>query len=838
MFIGIYAGVFATAMGFMYLEVFASGVLSFVLGPHSVYSTIAMAMLGMGAAGTAVMFTRPTKDLSAVARRAALLSLLAAMGTLLFLVAAAYIKARINARLDEASGAAAAFKLWAQALSIGDNAFVGVALAIPYFFHGCSLAYVFRNAGDMPVAKLYGADLLGACAGALTSVGLGSYFRDYASSQIAIIAIPMLAAGAFFLAVRPSRATTIKAGAIAAAAVAICVAAGLVGTLEPELHLRTAARLNWQLAKYDAEELAHWWTFNGRIATLRLRHPDDREPYYVMVHGEGEGHARVFNANTDHVTAAHAGMSDAHPTSAELVRRRLVLATSASIAGCSADNVLILLAGAGAEMILVDQLTGGKANITGVEMAPEMVEWASSQEPLGVRQFLSQPRHHMVIAEAREFLARDRKHYDCITLSFPGAAGRSYANGSAANLPDHIFTREGIEDLLGHLAPNGQLAIYFGNVVKNAVTAYEALGPTAARDKAFIIVERQASPNQEIWSNLGPYLLLVKPAGFSREDVAKMRSLVEPLDGKITYEPYAAPDPTNTFSAVLHAQDPVRHAAELQEKYGINLEPATDDKPFPFDLVPTSSYMTSDFWSGTPPAGLASDVRAMWEMRRVQMFLLLAMCVAALVVMIGPLVAFRRRLQVEVPRWNDVVYFAGIGGGFMLIEMGLLHKLRLLVGTPGLTIALVLGSLVLFTGLGSLLSNRWFATGRLTLRKAALGVVLCGVLFIVLTELGFPYIVGAPRYAKLLIAFLSPALPALFMGQLYPQGLSALRMVSPAHVPFCMGVNALAGTIATGAGIVLAPVIGFRALVLVGAVLYVVVMALPQRATGGASRAA
>ena len=836
-FKGIYAGVFATAMGFMFLEVFASGVLGFVLGPHAVYLTIAMAMLGMGAAGTAMMLTRTNLDLRDVSRRASTLSVLAALGTLVFLIAAAYLKMRINTRLDEVSGEVA-FKLWAQTLNIGDIAFVGLPLAIPYFFHGCVLAYVFRNAGDMPVAKLYGADLLGACAGALTCVGVGSYFRDYTSSQVAVFFIPLLAGVAFFTACRPSRATKIKGIGFAVAVVAIFATVNGVGTLEPKLHLASAARLNWQFTgNYEAEELDHWWTFNGRLAALRLRHPNDPKPYYVMVHGEGEGHARVLNANDDQLASAREGMKVAKPTVTELVRRRLLVATSASIAGCSANNVLILLAGAGAEMILVDQLTAGKANITGVEMAPEMFGWVSSQEDLGVRKFLSDPKHHMVLAEAREFLARDRSLYDCITVSFPGAAGRSFHNGSAANLPDHVFTREGFDELLRHLAPNGQFAIYFGSIVRHALTAWEAMGPSAARDRAFIIIERQASPNQDVFTNHGPHLMFVKPSGYTREDVARFRSMIEPFEGKITYDPFSPPDDSNPYSLVLRSKDPVQTGLALQDKVGVNLTPPTDDKPFPFDLVPASAYLSANFWKGTPPKGLAQDVAAMWEARRVQMTFLFYLCLAGLAVILAPVLVFRRRLKAQLPRSADVAYFAAIGGGFMLIEMGLIHKLRLLVGTPGLTIALVLGSLVLFTGLGSLASNSMFGTGRLTLRRAALGVALCAMAFLLLTEFGFEHVVGAPRFVKLLIAFLSPAVPAFFMGQMYPQGLSMLRIAAPAHVPFCMGVNALAGTIATGIGIVLVPVVGFRALLLAGAALYVIVMALPIARPGRSSHA-
>ena len=59
-----------------------------------------------------------------------------------------------------------------------------------------------------------------------------------------------------------------------------------------------------------------------------------------------------------------------------------------------------------------------------------------------------------------------------------------------------------------------------------------------------------------------------------------------------------------------------------------------------------------------------------------------------------------------------MVYFAAIGFGYMLIQIGLLQRFSVYIGHPTYTLAIVLFSMLLFTGAGSLLSSRCPSLGR------------------------------------------------------------------------------------------------------------------------------
>ena len=79
---------------------------------------------------------------------------------------------------------------------------------------------------------------------------------------------------------------------------------------------------------------------------------------------------------------------------------------------------------------------------------------------------------------------------------------------------------------------------------------------------------------------------------------------------------------------------------------------------------------------------------------------------AALVLLfiVGPLVVGGGRPGAGWGRW--LIYFGALGAGFMLLEVALLQRFVLLLGHPVYSLTVTLFSLLLGTGLGSLISRR------------------------------------------------------------------------------------------------------------------------------------
>ena len=68
------------------------------------------------------------------------------------------------------------------------------------------------------------------------------------------------------------------------------------------------------------------------------------------------------------------------------------------------DKALVLFAGAGNDMLKVHAYSGGKTDVTGVELNPLIVNKARAMPSFGMDRFYSLPNVRMVVSEGRSFL--------------------------------------------------------------------------------------------------------------------------------------------------------------------------------------------------------------------------------------------------------------------------------------------------------------------------------------------------------------------------------------------------------------------------------------------------
>ena len=126
---------------------------------------------------------------------------------------------------------------------------------------------------------------------------------------------------------------------------------------------------------------------------------------------------------------------------------------------------------------------------------------------------------------------------------------------------------------------------------------------------------------------------------------------------------------------------------------------------------------------------------------------------------VGPLVAHGRPRMPGATFAASLIYFAGIGLGFMLVQMALLQRFSIYLGHPTYTLSITLFSMILFAGIGSYLSDRVVASlaaleWALPLAATA-GLLLLLALVPVATHATIGYglgmrsavVVGAPRSA-------------------------------------------------------------------------------------------
>jgi len=178
---------------------------------------------------------------------------------------------------------------------------------------------------------------------------------------------------------------------------------------------------------------------------------------------------------------------------------------------------------------------------------------------------------------------------------------------------------------------------------------------------------------------------------------------------------------------------------------------------------------------------------------------------------------------------EKALYFAGIGVGFMLIEVCLAQKLILYLGYPTLSFAVILFALLLGGGLGSLFTQSW-PVGRLA-AGAALGALAAVVLvlgFGPLHGLGrlFDATLPWPILART-IAGAAVLIPlGFFMGTQFPSGLRRLAGPNAALAPWVWATNGVASVLGSVGAMCGAKLWGFQTVLLVGATCYALAAAL------------
>jgi hypothetical protein len=187
-----------------------------------------------------------------------------------------------------------------------------------------------------------------------------------------------------------------------------------------------------------------------------------------------------------------------------------------------------------------------------------------------------------------------------------------------------------------------------------------------------------------------------------------------------------------------------------------------------------------------------------------------------------PLLILRREGLRAPNAGRHLIYFLGLGAGFMFLEISTIQRLVLFLGHPTYSLTVTLCSFLLFAGLGSLYAGRYIGNEAKALRRIVpiLGVVI--LLLAVVLEFALGAALSFPLPARVAIVMMLLAPMNFLMGMPFPLGLARLKRLEPRLVPWALGVNGGASVVASILCIVIAMEFGFRAVSLLSAAIYVV----------------
>jgi hypothetical protein len=370
----------------------------------------------------------------------------------------------------------------------------------------------------------------------------------------------------------------------------------------------------------------------------------------------------------------------------------------------SPQRDLILNPGSGSQILAA--LYHSSTHIQGVESHPDIVNLLRGPLRSFSQNIYNQQPHITVdIASPREFIASELSKYDLIQLgligSWGGMEGGIYATGE-----NYIYTIEAFQEYFEHLKPQGILSASAWlsspprTFLKLLALSVETLDTKVGGDISRSIVAIRS------WAT---GTVLMKKGEFSFAELIKIKDFCKKRAFDVVYYPGIDQREINQYSIL---EKPVYYESicsmlrrdtrdKFYEHYVFNIKPPTDDKPYFFHFFRLSAlfYLLKTLGREWIPF-------VEWGYVILWGTLVQALIVAPLFIFL-PLIFIRNKERLSsLEKGKIFSYFSLLGLAFMFIEMCYIQKFIFLLTHPMFALALVLFTLMFFSGIGSLLSSR------------------------------------------------------------------------------------------------------------------------------------
>ncbi len=643
---------------------------------------------------------------------------------------------------------------------------------LPYFFAGMITTLILQS-GISRIGRLYFWNLFGS---ALGCVGMILLIRPLGAERLLLATAALSAAAGLVLVFNRRGALRWMAAAIAAIALAWWPTAPKIFPFQKDINSLSSNFERWEMLLGVPPPLCELneWDPAGRIEVLRVAEKND----YRLITVDGRK-MRLMLEDIGKPGWGRPLFADSMYGAAYHLKKR--------------PNVLVIGAGGGAD--IQTALHWKAESVTGVEVSGSVLKAVTGTYD----DFAGWPNRNNVEVFHGDgrFFAKNTKHrFDVIQMSGVDATIMPSTSRGMNTTENHLYTVEAFTDLLGLLEPGGIVSVMrFGDQPSrlSSIAAQALLELGIPGPGRCIVALRQ--------TNLAGILVKLEP--FSDEEIATLRE-------------FASREKKSCLSIPHYDFAGVQLSAPVEMIYPASssapkIQPPTDDRPFYALSEMIGSARNGG--SSRPALGLLTATTC-------------GLGAIALALIFLPALSIQRRTKTGPRHLLGVgAYFIGIGAGFVLLEVGVIHRASAFVGTPGAVVAVVISAILVSAAVGARVADfvSW------PMHKRAL-FALAGLLALSAAhKLGagplFDLLFGLPLWARCIVAALTIAPSGFFVGWFFPLGLRAAKSFGNALVPWAIAVNGLASVIGSLSTWLLLVLLGFSGVFLIALLLYTVAAA-------------
>lgn len=792
-----YGGLFLVTASTLMLQVIQTRILSVIAWYHLAFFAISMAMFGLTAGAVWVYLRRDRFTAATLSHDLATAAAAFGVTTALCLAAQLTLAPSLTFSVT-------AIVVWAELAAI---------LAVPFFFSGIVVSLALTRS-PYPIGRVYGVDLLGAAAGCLGVLLLISH-TDGPSAVLWVGAIAAAAATLFagaglggkpahpgpFTALLQRRKTILGALVMAA------VVNGLT------MHGLQPLFIKDYVEQRDGSLLYEGWNSFSRIVATPIPRKEPPRLWGPSPTWTQEERIEQRNLNIDGVTGTTMYRFDG-----DLDKVGFLKYDVTNLAHFLPGRHTAAIIGVGGGRDVLSARVFGKQAITGVEINPIFVTLLTRTP--GFADFAglgTLENTTLVVDEARSWFARTRRSFDLIQMSLIDTWAATGA-GAFTLSENGLYTTEAWTLFLRRLSPEGIFTVSrwyspedvdeAGRMISLAVAALLELGVAEPRRHLFVAT-----------TGYGIATLVLARSPLSGRDLRVLEETAAAYRYPVLVSPHADPS-----SAVLRGIASATDRAALRRSIAglpLDLTPPTDDRPFFFNQLPVGNPvdMLRTLLSLRSQGVQLGNALALMTLL-VILLVSVGLVAATIVVPLRPAIReVGRRLVL-----GGTAYFVLIGLGFMTVEIALLQRMSVFLGHPVYALSIVLFSLILATGAGSLVSDRAPLD---SVPKLAGWAALTGG-YLVSLPAWLPGLLsaleGAPLAARagLCVAAIAPA--GLLMGFGFPTGMRLVTAVDSRPTPWFWGINGAAGVLAACLAIFISIAFGISVNFVIGAICYLLLI--------------
>lgn len=476
----------------------------------------------------------------------------------------------------------------------------------------------------------------------------------------------------------------------------------------------------------------------------------------------------------------------------------------------------VMIVGTAAEGIVKTAKGLGDGQVVGLEINPAIIDIM-----LNTRMYKFSSKAYDDIElhaiDARSYLKRTDRKFNIITMMNT----HRIRNIGYAGQPEYLHTTESLSDLFDHLDDENGWIILEENDISDAAR----LGIHRFLQNVKYVLESRPDvkdATQHLWvydwyglgikSRRNLYTqIAIKKSPINDKDKAFIAEWTEKQAARRIekkrknhgiFNRYIPGEKTgHEMEKLILAKGPY----DIYDSTKFNFEPITDDKPFPFDTNLERPHLR---------------------------MILVPTIVLAVVLGLLPVIILLVGYKKERPgkpagfvfSGASVAFFAMLGLGYLLFEVVLIQRLAMFVGMPVLTLAVVLATMLFFSGLGSYFSRNWKAGYTIL---AFVGILALGISLHTILDWVVESFIFLPIFARALIIVVLLAPLAFLMGVPFPYGMKMSKEKLGDRFGAAMfGLNGAFSALATPLALSLGTIIGFKSTFLVGSIFYLACLLL------------